>query len=128
MDPNDQCQTSCPGERPQTGNDSPQPAPNDGQMTEIAEQLRCIGEYRKSAHQEPQALLASLSSMTSNFLAIEVRLSCVVRSAMEGPLTMDDVEAFSPPVDHLIRLAKQIAQLAQIQMKLSKIESSASPT
>jgi hypothetical protein len=124
MSTTDHRQTSDQADQPKTQPAAPSELTRPAELPRLAEQLRCVDEYRDHTHRQANVHVATLGEMTSNLMEIEARFSGVVRQSLtEEELSMDGLEAYTPSIDQLIRMDKQIAQLTQLQINLKKLES-----
>ena len=124
MSTTDRRQTNDQADQPKTQPAAPSELTRPAELPRLAEQLRGLDEYRDHTHRQVNVHVATLGEMTSNLMEIEARFSGVVRQSLtEEVLSMSDLEAYTPSIDQLIRMDKQIAQLTQLQINLKKLES-----
>jgi hypothetical protein len=107
------------------------PVPNqshsDRAGTDLAQQLNRIHEHRSASHQVPQLLTSVLRGVNADLLDVEACLAHTLRQELlEGEQSIESFVQSYPAIDTLIRLARQIAQLAQLEMRYTPVESGTS--
>ncbi len=64
--------------------------------------------------------MGALRGTNSDLLAVEACLGQILqREMLDGMFTMDDVAEAAPAIDLQIRLARQIAQISQLEMRFA---------
>ncbi|HEX3655954.1 MAG TPA: hypothetical protein VHV55_09115 [Pirellulales bacterium] len=95
----------------------------------VDDRLRRIHDLRLEALDHPHPLAACLGGVNSDLMEMELYVRNALRRAIvAGDRTIDDVEQHSKSFDLLIRLAKQISVVSQLELRSAKRESGALPT
>jgi len=82
------------------------------------DRLQRIQDHRTEAQDN---LPAALAGLNSDLMEVELYLSAALRrSFTAAPVTTDSIEAQSGAIDLMIRLSKQVAQIANLEMRSMK--------
>ncbi len=87
----------------------------------LADRFKHIDDYRVDTRNCATALTAALQDVGADLMEVEAHMAEAFRDAVQAePLTIESLELYSPPIDLLIRLTKQIAQVSQLGMRSAK--------
>ena len=80
-----------------------------------------IFELRANAQAEIEPLAACLAGVNSDLFDLELNLGEQLRHAMaSNPDSLEGIEQHARPIDMLLRVVKQIAQITQIGTRIQK--------
>lgn len=97
------------------------PAPREF-TSRLADRLRCIDAHRTDGHDNPSRT-AALRAVSADLMEIEVHVTEAIRGAVViTPMTCETIEEYSPSIDLVLRLAKQISQVSQLEMRSSQLD------
>ncbi len=82
----------------------------------LVDRLRQIHEHRAGPHDNPNTLTAVLRNVDTDLMEIEAYVAKAIRDAVTvTPMTAENINEYSASIDLVIRLAKQIAQMTQLE-------------
>ena len=90
--------------------------------SDFEERLKRIDNHRASTRQKTHllTLIAGLRGVNSDLLAVEACIAQILqREILGGMFTMEDLAEIAPAIDLQIRMAKQIAQFSQLEMRFA---------
>lgn len=113
------------GSEPETANpDSAQGGDYAG--SSILARLRLVELHRQNSLAELNSTRAILGTISADLAVAEAHLAEALRERLAGcPANIDEVAKYSDSIDLILRLAKQLAQLTQVDHKIAKREEQA---
>jgi len=97
------------------------PAPSEF-TSRLADRLKRIDAHRTDGHGNPSRT-AALRAISADLMEIEVHVAEAIRDAVVlTPMTCEAIEEYSPSIDLVLRLAKQISQVSQLEMRSSQLD------
>jgi hypothetical protein len=90
----------------------------------LADRLKHIHDHRVDTRDSPTARTIALRGVCSDLMEVEAYVAEALRDAVTAtPLTTENIEqSFSPSIDLVIRLARQISQMSQLEIRASGYE------
>lgn len=88
--------------------------------SDFEEQLKRIDNHRAATRQKTHllTLTAALRGLNSDLLVVEACIAQILqRVILGGMFTLQDLAEVAPAIDLQIRMARQIAQISQLEMR-----------
>jgi hypothetical protein len=89
----------------------------------VADRLKSINDHRVDTQDSPTARTAALRGICADLMEIEAHIAEALRDSLATTAMMaENIDEFSPAIDLVLRLSKQITQATQLEMRSAKHE------
>jgi hypothetical protein len=89
----------------------------------LADRLQHINAHRADTHDSPNARTVVLRQVSADLMEIEACVAEALHDAVAAtPMTVENMNEYFTSIDFVIRLAKQVGQATQLEMRSSQRE------
>ena len=108
---------------PETGDANAESLRAERRNSRLNCRLKEIHDHRVDRRDFPTARTAVLRHISADLMDAEAFIAEALRYAMATtPVTLEDLDQYTPSIDLTIRLAKQITQTSQFEIRSSRCE------
>lgn len=88
----------------------------------IGDRMQRIHDHRVGAYYDPRTTKSLLGFVCADLLVVEAHLGEALRQELTaGPASIEVIEKNRSPIDLMLRLSKQVAQITQVDMQYTKM-------